>query len=114
MRPEEFGQRESEAVTNEKLGITVETLSSRSARRYNLDEQDEGAVITQVKQGSEAESLGLRPGDLVTAVVIEGKRQAILSAEDFAERVTPETLANGLNLIVRTRDGSRHLFLQFD
>jgi len=114
MRPEEFDRPESEAVTNEKLGITVETLSARSARRYNLDEQDEGAVITQVKPGSEAESLGLRPGDLVTAVVIEGKRQAILSAEDFAERVTPETLGNGLNLIVRTRGGSRHLFLQFD
>jgi len=113
-RPEELDRPESAAVTNEKLGITVETASSRSARRYNLDDQDEGAVITQVKPGSEAESLGLRPGDLVTAVVIEGKRQAILSAEDFAERVTPETLGNGLNLIVRTRDGSRHLFLQFD
>jgi len=114
LRRQELDQPESAAVTNERLGITVETLSSRSARRYNLDEQDEGAVITQVKPGSEAESLGLRPGDLVTAIVIEGKRQAILSAEDFAERVTPETLGNGLNLIVRTRHGSRHLFLQFD
>ena len=114
MRPEGFDQRESEAVTSEKLGITVETLSPRSARRYNLDEQGQGVVITQVKPGSESEGLGLEPGDLVIAVVIEGKRQAILSAEDFAERVTPETLRKGLNLILETKRGPRYLFLQFD
>ncbi|MFQ6048530.1 MAG: Do family serine endopeptidase [Phycisphaerae bacterium] len=105
----------AEQVSNEKLGMTVATLTRELAKRYDWGEDEVGAVITKVKPGSEAESLALRPGDLVVAVVIEQKRHAIGSAKDFGKLVTAETLRGGLTMVVKTRDGlTRWLYLRYE
>jgi hypothetical protein len=72
-------------------------------------------VITKVEAGGEAESLRLGPGDLVAGAVSEGKRRAITSAEDFDKEVTEKSLQDGLQLIVRSKQGfTRYLFLKYD
>lgn len=112
--PGEQGLVEPATAEQERLGVTVKTVTPRSAKQYRLKEDAVGAVISAVKPGGEADTLGLRPGDLVTGVMIRGKQQRIDSAERFAEIVTDEALDEGVQLIVRTpRGGTRRLFLQF-
>jgi len=85
------------------------------AKRFGWSEDEEGAVITEVEPGSEAESRGLAEGNLIVATMRAGQRRAINSAVDFAEQVTDEALRAGLQLVVRNTDGfTRYLFVPPD
>lgn len=49
-------------------GATVASLTPALADQLRLDPQADGVVITAVADGSAAESMGFRPGDIVVAV----------------------------------------------
>jgi S1-C subfamily serine protease len=49
-------------------GVTVANLSPALADELRLDPQAEGVVITAVADGSTAQSIGFRPGDIVVTV----------------------------------------------
>ncbi len=49
-------------------GATVANLSPALADELRLDPQAEGVVITAVAEGSTAQSIGFRPGDIVVSV----------------------------------------------
>ena len=49
-------------------GATVANLSPALADELRLDTQDQGVVITAVADGSTAQSIGFRPGDIVVNV----------------------------------------------
>jgi len=49
------------------LGIKVANLTTDRARRYGY-EDEEGVIVTDVKQGSSAYRKGVREGDLITSV----------------------------------------------
>ncbi|MDY6978588.1 MAG: DegQ family serine endoprotease [Pseudomonadota bacterium] len=57
-------------VRRGRLGAQAQDLTPELAHAFGL-EQGEGAVITQVGDGSPADKAGLQPGDIVTA--IDGK-----------------------------------------
>ncbi|RMH69401.1 MAG: DegQ family serine endoprotease [Gemmatimonadetes bacterium] len=69
----------AEPEVSEKIGIEVATITSERARRYRLDENVEGLVITSVTPRSVAAKEGLRPGD----VILEINRHEIKSIKDF-------------------------------
>jgi S1-C subfamily serine protease len=69
------------------LGATVANLSPALADELRLDPQSEGVVITDIADGSTAQSIGFRKGDIVLSV----NNQKIAKSADL------ERIANGSN-----------------
>jgi Do/DeqQ family serine protease len=65
------------------LGATVANLSPALADELRLDPQSEGVVITQIADGSTAQSIGFQRGDVVVSV----NSQKIAKSADL-ERIT--------------------------
>jgi len=55
-------------AVSEELGLSVDNLTPDNIARFHLSEGDQGVVITNIKQGSIASRIGLRPGYLIIAV----------------------------------------------
>ena len=64
----------------ERLGFSVEELNQSLANKYGLERQ-EGLVIVAIKKGSQAERIGLEPGDLVRGM----NEVSITTKQDFEE-----------------------------
>ena len=60
--------REDEPEEASGLGLTVENLTRRAREQLGLAEDQQGVVITRVDFDSEADSKGLRPTMVITAV----------------------------------------------
>jgi len=71
--PEQLSEKETE-----KLGIKVANLTSDRARRYGF-EDEEGLIVTDVKQGSSAYRKGVREGDLITSI----NREEVTNVRDY-------------------------------
>lgn len=101
-RPDDRPPKQLSEKETEKLGIKVANLTTELARRYGF-EDEEGVLVTDVKQGSSAFRKGVREGDLITSV----NREPITSVRDY-DRVI-DKLKSGdvvlLRLIKRLRDG---------
>ena len=61
------------------LGLQVAQLDAELAKKFKLERDDEGLVVTEVAKGSPAASGGVRPGDLVRKV----NRKAVGSVEAY-------------------------------
>ncbi len=68
---------------DERLGFTVRELSSEIRRQLNIENETEGVVVLEVREGSNAYERGLRSQDIITEV---GKTP-IDSASDFYEQI---------------------------
>ena len=79
---EEGGQLAEQGTTGGKLGTTVAALTPELARRYNLDPESRGVLITAIEPGSAAAAANLRPGDLV--VEIDGHEVETVKAYEAA------------------------------
>ena len=69
---------ESEEQSSQKLGLSVQTLTSDLARQMKF-EGERGVVVTSVTPGSAAEEAGLQRGDLIKEV----NRKEVTSVQDF-------------------------------
>jgi serine protease Do len=73
-------------------GLTVADPSAEVLRRFQLERDQKGAVVTEVEPGSPAELAGIQPGDVIEEV----NRRPITSVDDFnkalAEAKDKETL----------------------
>ena len=76
---------DEEASTDEdqpkpsKFGITVRPISPELAERMSLT-AGKGVIVTDVKQGSFADDIGVTRGD----VILEVNKKAVNSADDFS------------------------------
>jgi serine protease Do len=61
-----------------KLGVTLEPMTSQTARRLGLDSDSEGMVVTDVDQNGPAAEAGINQGD----VILEINRKPINSVAD--------------------------------
>jgi len=59
---------EQEETMEEKLGFTVTELDNNIRRQLELDNSNEGVVVNQIKESSNAYERGLRRGDVITTV----------------------------------------------
>jgi len=50
------------------LGVQVQTLTDEIARMLGMTKAGQGAVVTDVRDASPAESAGLKPGDVIVAI----------------------------------------------
>ena len=103
---EETEQASSSSSKN--LGITVSTLTPRAARSLQL-QTEEGVIITEVTQYSEAARKGLVRWD----IILEANRQKIRDADDLRKEIDKLNPGDGLILLIRReRNGeSRREFI---
>lgn len=88
---------------NDKIGITVETLSKEMADRLGIRDV-KGLVVTEVKPGSAAEDSGVTPGSII--IEINGQRPETLTA--FNAIATKVVKGDVVRLLLRRPDNSVH------
>ena len=64
---------------NEKFGLTLQPLTPQMVSRFNLEEGDQGLLVTRVDPSSNAANAGIKPGDLIQEV----NRQPVRTFEQF-------------------------------
>jgi serine protease Do len=84
----------------ERLGLIVQELTPELARRLEVPNA-RGVVVTDVEEGSPADEVGIRPGD----VILEVNQQKITGLEDYRAAVQRTGDAESVLLLVR-REGS--------
>ncbi|HEX8521285.1 MAG TPA: trypsin-like peptidase domain-containing protein [Tepidisphaeraceae bacterium] len=92
----------------DKLGMKLSDINDQIAERFNLGEQKQGAVVTQVDPRSVAARNDLRPGDVITKV--EGK--AVKNATEARDALKDADLAKGVRVYVNSPIGSRYVVLK--
>jgi serine protease Do len=94
-----------EELSLEDLGLMIQTLTPRLARRFDLPLDECGAVIVRVESRSPASRAGLRRGDLIKEV----DDKEVKSARDF-ER-TLRKLREKKNLLLKIKRKEHSLFV---
>jgi serine protease Do len=89
---------------SEKLGITVQELTSELASRLNIKDSKGGLVVSEVKPGSPAEEAGIAAGSIV--IEINGQRPD--SLEKYASAVSKIKKGDLVRLLLKRPDGSIH------
>lgn len=84
------------------LGISVRTLTPDTAKQLGYEGDEQGVVVTDVKPGSMAASLDIRPNDVIVSV---GSQQ-VNGAADFRKALDSNDLSKGIRLQVM-RDGAK-------
>jgi serine protease Do len=85
-------------------GISVDSLTSETARRLNLPPGVRGVVVTDVDPDSGAADAGLRRGDMIEEV----NRQPVTSAGEFEAALQK---ASKQSVLLRVRRGDRASFV---
>jgi serine protease Do len=80
----------------ERLGFKVEDLNSRLAAQYRL-ENKESLVIVAVKKGSQADQIGIEPGDLVRGI----NDLSINGTQDFIRAVIRYRLKEQITVLIQ-------------
>jgi serine protease Do len=96
---------EPETKPGKGIGITVQELTPRLARRYGYEIQ-EGVVIVEIESYSQAARAGLKVGD----VIVEADRQETVSVKDL-EKILDKKKAGDSVLLRIYRRGSADTFM---
>ena len=106
---EEDENDSEEAPRASKFGVTVRNITPDMADRLSIT-AGKGVVVSDVKQGSFAEDVGLNRGD----VIIEVNKQPVNTPEDFTK--IESTMKSGQDVVflvrprgARAQDGTRFL-----
>jgi serine protease Do len=95
---EEDDNQSEEAPKASKFGITVRNITPDLADRMNIT-AGKGVVVSDVKQGSFAEDLGLNRGD----VILEVNKQPVNNPEDLAKLESSLKSGQDVVFLVRPR-----------
>jgi serine protease Do len=95
------------ASSEKDIGVSVVALTPNTARRYGL-RTTEGLLITEVRQGSEADRQGLSGG----MIILEVNRKKMTSVGDFDDILKKTASGDEVILLVRTEgDGKSQDFI---
>jgi serine protease Do len=85
-------------------GVAVGDLDSQTRRQFNIPNNVQGAIVTDVEDNAAAREAGLKPGD----VILEINRQPVKGAED-AVKLTEKAKDKTTLLRVWSNGGSRYV-----
>ncbi|SIO03515.1 serine protease Do [Vannielia litorea] len=104
----EQGEDEPEAPQEQELlGLTVTTLTDDLRTQMGLDGAEEGLVIKEVDEMSEAYEKGLRAGDIIT----EAGQQKVRAVTDLEDRVEEAREAGRKSLLLLIRRSGEPRFV---
>jgi serine protease Do len=104
---------ETAAPTRNKLGLSVQELTSATRQMYSIDDRVTGVLVTDVKEVSPAGDVGISEGDVISEV----QGQKITSVSQFRDAVDRLKSGSTIRMYVTTfqRGGqpvSAYRFLQ--
>jgi len=89
-----------------QLGLQVATLTPALASRFDIDPDEEGVIVTDMEEGSQAAEEGIRVGDLIREV----NRQPVRNLAEFRRTIGAAT-GDVVLLRVWSNAGKRNLFV---
>ena len=104
-RPEEISPVKEEAVEEKLLGIAVRDFTPDLRQKYDIKEDEEGVVITEVKENSPAAQVGLSPGDVIKEV----NQHSIKDLDNF--KAAMQKVEPGDVVLLRVRHGVWTMFV---
>jgi len=106
---EEEGNKDDSGPANQsgKLGLSVESVTPQIAKRYDLDSDSEGVVVTDIDPNSPAAEAGINRGD----VILEINRKPVNSVGDVKSALSSAG-DKPLLLLVSHRGQTRYLTIK--
>jgi serine protease Do len=102
------GEQEASVASGKDIGINITTITPRLARRYGF-QTEEGVLITNVRQFSEASRKGLIAGD----IILEANRKKVITDREFRNIVNNLDSGDTLVLLIRReQDGAQQEFIR--
>jgi serine protease Do len=93
--------------TSAAFGVTVQSITDELADKLSV-KKDAGVVVTNVEEGSAAESAGLSSGDVIVSV----GGHKVHSAAEYRDAMKDQSLTKGVRLQVQRGGTSRFVFLR--
>ncbi len=97
----------SSASSLDKLGLTVQNLTSDLAQQFGYDSNQHGVIISAVEQGSDAEAKGIQAGDLI----IQVNHQKVNNINDL-KRALRRSRNHMVLLLIKNKDYTRYVALR--
>ncbi len=105
--PEETSTEKAE--TKESMwGITVQNITPEISQRFGWDENERGAVISEIQPGSPAAEARLRAGDLIKEV----NRQKIQNVRDYNQAIQKPKKGESVLLLVKRGQNTFYVALK--
>ena len=109
-RPRPEGEEDTDGggtPSNEKYGLTLQTLTPEAATRFGLNAGDQGLLVTRVSPAGSAANAGIRQGDLI----LEVNRKPIRILPDFSAAIQQSGPRPAL-LLIKRRDAVQYVTLR--
>jgi serine protease Do len=104
--PEEMAdQKRGGSKSETAWGVTVQNLTPELARKFSLDDNETGVVITDLQPGTPAAEARLRPGDVIKEV----NRQKIQNVRDYKQTI--QKMKKGETLLLLVKRGANTFYL---
>jgi len=91
------------------LGMTLSSMSEELRTKFGIDKDLEGAVVTEVVEGSAAAEKRLEPGDVIT----EAGEEAVQGAADVTARADAAKKAGKSSLLILIAKGGKSSEMRF-
>jgi serine protease Do len=91
------------------LGMTVTSMTDELKKKYSVDEDVKGAVVTEVAAEGPAADKRLEPGDVIT----EAGEKQVIGAGDIAERVAEAEKAGKSSVLLLVAKGGKQSEMRF-
>jgi len=79
----ETSEPKSSSKPLQSLGMTLSAITAETRERFELDEDAQGVVVTNVNAGSAAAEKGIREGD----IIVEVGQEQVKSPEDVLQKI---------------------------
>jgi len=99
-------KKEEGTKKSSSIGVTVKTLTDKTAKLYGLKSGD-GVVVTGVEDGSIADNAEIAEGDIIKEV----DRKGVKSAAEFDKAIEDADLKAGILMLVEREETSRYVVL---
>ncbi len=84
----------------DELGLEVTDLDSDIARRFGIDDKENGVLVTDVKDDSLARAADVRPGDIIKEI----NRTVVKDRKDFVRLMTKNENNKIVQLLIKRRN----------
>ncbi len=90
----------SQGRENDELGIDVTDLDSDIARRFGIDGNENGVLVTDVKDDSLAQNADVRPGDIIKEI----NRSVVKDRSEFVQLMKKYHTSDSIQLLIKRRN----------
>lgn len=96
-RQEEQTLASKESESDDKLGLSLQSLEPDIAARLGYDEAEKGVLVTGVESGSKADKAGVQQGDLVKEI----NRKPVAGMEEFRKQLNQVKKGDPIMLLLK-------------